>query len=400
MSILGFLMAIAAAEHGGQIVVVGKNLGSIYRNFFKAIEESPGLEPFKGSVVYRQGSPTAWIMGREVHVIGANDARAESKIRGMTILLVYVDEVTVLPEEFFKQLQARMSLDDSRMLATTNPDSPAHWLKTDFLDRLRVLPDWRRYHFVMSDNPSLSAKTMARLRAQYTGLWFKRFILGQWVSAEGAIFDMWDADKHVVPWASLPPMQSLLSVGTDFGTNHPSTGLMLGLSRERINNEMRSRLYLVDEWRVDKRTNHRQLAPSEQAASFRDWIDGEHLPYETHLKPRFIFHDPAAAHWNAELRQAQVHPTPEKATNNVPYGLSMMSRLLIEEKLVVSDRCQGLIKEMPGYAWDSKKAAQGLDEPVKVNDDFIDGGRYAIASVEQFWQNEIDWPLGLLELAA
>ncbi|MBD8219670.1 hypothetical protein IFU40_13610 [Microbacterium sp. CFBP 13617] len=133
VSVLAFLIAIANLDDesatGGQLVVIGKNLGSIYRNFFRTIEDSPGLRAFRGAVSYRQNAPTAHIFGREVQVIGVNDGRAESKIRGMTILYVYVDEATVIDETAFKQTLNRMSLDESKLFATTNPDSPAHWLK-------------------------------------------------------------------------------------------------------------------------------------------------------------------------------------------------------------------------------------------------------------------------------
>src|SRR5690606_36732831 len=97
VSVLGFLLHVASidGELDGQIVIIGKNLGSIYRNFFQTIETSPGLRAFKGAVHYKQNAPTANIFGRDVQVIGINDARAESKIRGMTILAVYVDEATI-----------------------------------------------------------------------------------------------------------------------------------------------------------------------------------------------------------------------------------------------------------------------------------------------------------------
>lgn len=398
VSILGFLLAVAAAGHGGEIVVTGRSIGSIYRNVFKAIEEAPGLAPFKGSVSYRQGAPSAQVMGREVHVIGANDSRAETKIRGMTILLVYVDELTVLPEEYFKQLLARMSLADSRMLATTNPDSPAHWLKTGVLNRLRELKDWRRFHFVMDDNPSLTTAVKERLKAQYTGLWFKRFIEGAWVSAEGAIFDMWDHAKHVIPHAQLPPMQELLAVGVDFGTNNPSTGLLLGRSREVINGRPYSRLVFVDEWRYEgKQQMTGTLSPSQQATLFKTWLhDTPHLPEGNPglaMKPRFVVVDPAASHFSRELNEVGITTWP--GMNAVSYGIGLMASLLSERKLVVSDRCKGFITEAPGYSWDEKAVKEGKDVPVKVADHSLDGGRYAITTTEDFWSNTLDWPVAL-----
>ncbi|BDM74937.1 hypothetical protein HEK616_84240 (plasmid) [Streptomyces nigrescens] len=57
----------------------------------------------------------------------------------MTAALAYADEVTLLPAAFFRQLLARLSVPGARLIGTTNPDSPRHWLRTDCLDRAASL---------------------------------------------------------------------------------------------------------------------------------------------------------------------------------------------------------------------------------------------------------------------
>jgi hypothetical protein len=57
-------------------------------------------------------------------VIGANDIKAENKIRGMTCAGAYVDEATLLPEVFWEMLRTRMRVVGARAYASTNPDSP------------------------------------------------------------------------------------------------------------------------------------------------------------------------------------------------------------------------------------------------------------------------------------
>ncbi|MFB9283154.1 PBSX family phage terminase large subunit [Pseudoclavibacter helvolus] len=391
-SILAFLAFVFLAPREGEIVIVGKNRDSIFRNFFQPIENAPALAQFKGVVSYRNGAATGYILGRLVHVVGANDARSESKIRGMTVAAAYVDEVTVIPHEFFMQLLGRMSVTGARLFGTTNPDSPAHWLKRDFLDKLKGLPHWRAFHFVMSDNPSLTPDYVEARRREYTGLWRKRFIEGRWVAAEGAIFDMFDSSMHVVPWKSLPPMQRLLGVGVDFGTNNPSTGVLLGQSREKVGNRYRSRLYLLDEWGYDsKESTAGTLSPSQQAGLFKSWLHDTHLPYETALRPEFVIVDPAAPHFQKELNLEGISTS--GGLNDVSWGLSMMASLFSEQQLVVSDRCDRLIKELPGYAWDPKKAKEGLDVPVKVADHWIDASRYVVATTENLWRPGLDWQL-------
>lgn len=98
------------------------------------------------------------ILGRVVHLIGASDARSEGRLRGLTASVAYADEITLLPEPFFVQLLARLSVPGAILLGTTNPDGPRHWLKAQYLDRQHEL-DLRSWHFQLADNPALSPST-------------------------------------------------------------------------------------------------------------------------------------------------------------------------------------------------------------------------------------------------
>lgn len=377
VSILAFLMFLAVCPNGGELVIVGRNLGSIYRNFFRTIETSAGLRAFKAGVHYKQNAPKAIIFGREVQVIGLNDVRAEEKIRGMTIQAVYVDELTVILEQTFKQIQNRMSLATSRMFATTNPDSPAHWFKTEYIDTLHERKDWRRFHFVMDDNPSLSPEVKQRLASQYKGLWYKRFILGLWVAAEGAIYDMWDPDQLVIPWDDLPEMRQLLSVGVDYGTTNATAALALGLG---IDNN----LYLVDEWRIDKANRQQNWTDAELAAGLAAWLPQPHTPHgDTH--PKFVLVDPSAASFKAQLYHDKLRNVRD-ADNDVAYGIRTMASLFGSRRLLVADKCKGFINEAPGYSWDPKATEKGQDKPIKTADHSLDGARYAVTTTEALWR--------------
>src|SRR5699024_12407433 len=94
-----------------------------------------------------------------------------SRIRGMTVVAAYIDEVTVIPEEFFKQMLARMSAPGAQLFGTTNPDAPMHWLKQNYLDRLDELPDWRYFQFQLDDNPALRSEER-RVGKECRSLWW------------------------------------------------------------------------------------------------------------------------------------------------------------------------------------------------------------------------------------
>lgn len=379
-SLLRWLIYVAAAPRGGQLVVVGRTRDSIARNVFAPLQDPSLFGPIAEHVHYTPGAPTARILDRTVYVLGASDAKAEKVLRGLTCCGAYVDELTVIAEDFFVQLLGRMSVPGAQLFATTNPDSPAHWLRRRYLDRLDQLPDWRSFVFTLDDNPALAESYKANIRREYTGLWFRRFVRGEWVAAEGAVFDMWNPVEHVIPWADLPDMARLLAVGVDYGTTNPTAAVLLGEGVDR-------RLYLVDEWRHDPAHARARLTDSQLSAGLRDWLALGHLPRATGLRPQWIVADPSAASFRVQLHNDGV--TTAAADNDVAYGIRVVSSLLAEHRLRVADRCRGFIAEAPGYSWDDTATAKGDDKPIKVADHSLDAGRYAITTTENLWRSTL-----------
>lgn len=390
--ILRFLIGVPTARQG-RIVILGRTRESIYRNVFEPMMERELYGDISEHVKYTLGAPTAKILGRVVHVIGANDKQAEDKIRGMTVALCLVDEITVIPEGAFKMMLSRLTAPNAQLFGSTNPDSPGHWLKRDYLDRLDELPNWRSWHFVLDDNISLSDEVKANLRANYTGLWYRRFILGEWVAAEGAIYDMFDPAPgmgFVVPWETLPEMRELVSVGVDYGTTNPTAALLLGISAEHDGlGRPTPRMFLIDEYRHDSKLTEQKLTDAQLSRELVKWLNENHLPSSTRSKlvPRYTILDPSAASLRVQMNQDGVPTT--QADNEVLYGIRTMASLLSEKKLLVSDRCKGFISEATGYSWDPKATLKGEEKPLKVADHSLDAARYAVVTTENIWRQHI-----------
>ena len=87
--------------------------------------------------------------------------------------------------------------------------------------------DLARFSFRLADNPHLPPAYVASLRQEFTGLWRKRFIDGLWVIAEGACYDMFDEDRHVVDVC--PVIKRWLCCSIDYGTRNPFDALLIGL---------------------------------------------------------------------------------------------------------------------------------------------------------------------------
>jgi PBSX family phage terminase large subunit len=391
-SLLAFLIALAAAPEQGLVLICGKTLQSIERNIIEPLQDKALFGPLAAQVHHTRGANTAVILGRTVWLIGANDAKAEGKIQGLTACLAYVDEATLMPQGFWTMLLGRLSVPGARLLATTNPNGPAHWLRKDYILRTGEL-NLAHWHFTLDDNPALDPDYVASLRAEYVGLWHRRYILGEWCLAEGAVYDMWDPERHVVTDAQMPRIDRWIGVGVDYGTTNPFAALLLGLGAPE--HDGRQRLYLAREWRHDSRLARRSLTDVEYSQKVRTWLTTMPIP-DTDLRgvqPEYLVIDPSAASFRQQMYRDGWPSTP--ANNNVLDRIRLTSSLLAADALRVHESCTGLINEFPGYSWDPDLAEKGEDAPIKADDHSLDGEGYIVLTTQAAWR-----PYVPLEIAA
>lgn len=343
----------------GNLVIIGRTNDTIKRNIIDEILNLPGVRAY-----YYPGKRELHMEGRIIYCIGANDERSESKIRGPTFSGAYVDEATLIPESFFKMLLSRLSRDGSYLIATTNPDSPFHWLKKDFIDREDEL-SLKVFNFKMSDNPSLTDDYINALKKEYKGLWYKRFIDGEWCLAEGAVYDFFDEGIHLIDQP--PTYAKYYIVGIDYGTTNPCAFVLLG-----FNDDVPTKIWVEKEYYFDSKKEGFQKTDAEYASDFIDFISD--YPIKT------VYIDPSAASFKVELRRRLPQLIQKDAVNDVLNGIRVVALRLATGDLKINRKCYNLIKEFQSYVWDAKKATRGIDEPVKAFDHLLDALRYAIYS--------------------
>lgn len=340
--------------------MVGKTERTLKRNILDPMEQILGTKRFR----YNRGLGEVHVGKRRIYVAGANDERAETKIRGMTLAGAYGDELTLWPESFFKMLLSRLSVPGAKFFGTTNPDSPFHWLKTDYLDTEGL--DLKSWHFELEDNLNLDPAYVEALKREYTGLWYKRFISGLWVLAEGAVYDMWDEDKHVITDSDLPTRFDRHLVGVDYGTSNPTVFLLFGQVGDAI--------YQLDEYYYDSKQAGRQKTDSEYSEDFQNFVP-------KHIRPSSIEVDPSAASFIVQLRSDKVTGVQE-ADNTVLDGIRRVAARLDTSRILVHERCKHTRQEYASYVWDPKKQFKGEDAPLKQFDHCMDATRYVVNRVE------------------
>ena len=372
-SLVSFLIGIADAPESGLILACGRTLPTIERNMITPLQDPTLFGGFAKHVHHVRGSSTAKILGKTVHLIGAPNALAEGKLRGLTAYLIAIDEATLIPEEFIVQAMARMSVPGSRMVLTTNPSGPRHWLRQKYLLResdpnLRL----RQWHFTLEDNTKLDPEIISNIKAAMTGVFYQRNVLGRWVQAEGAVYQAFDETKHIVRGA-LPNMWWLPALGVDVGSTNPFHAVMLGVTQDR-------RLIVTREWRHDSRATGRIMTNAEYSVALRRWLPPD--------QPQWVVVDPAAADFRQTLIRDGVK-TVMPGDNSVVDGIQLVSSLFSTDRLVIHESCKELLDEIPGYVWDEKAAEKGEDKPIKEADHGLDALRYSIKSSRVQWQKAV-----------
>lgn len=333
-------------------LMCGKSLTTLKRNCLIPLEAMFGQSNFSFSTSAKE----AYLFGRRILLEGANDARSEGKIRGLTLQGAYCDELTLFPKDFFVMLLSRLRVPGAKLIATTNPDSPQHWIKREYIDRMAEL-DMLTMRFLLEDNTTLDPQYVAAVKAEYTGVFYHRFILGEWCVAEGLIYPMFDKAVHV---KSLPHPQGEWYVSVDYGTlNAFSAGLWCYDG---------TTAYRVAEYYYSGREQKRQRTNTQYLQSIQQLTAGKSISA--------VIVDPSAASFIAELRQAGF--LVRKGKNDVVEGIRRTAAALEQGKLLFSPDCKNSFREFALYRWDESSSQ---DRPIKENDHAMDDIRYFVSTI-------------------
>ncbi|HBD85949.1 MAG TPA: PBSX family phage terminase large subunit [Clostridiales bacterium] len=293
------------------------------------------------------------------YLFGGGDESSAAHIQGITFAGVLLDEAALMPRSFVEQACARCSVEGSRFWFNCNPEGPYHWFYTEWIQKAEE-KNALYVRFRMEDNPALSRRMIARYRRLYSGIFYRRFILGEWVAAEGLVYDFFDES-----YAGQPPRGELegWAVSCDYGTANPASFGLWGL-REGV-------WYRLREYYYDSRKAGRQKTDAEYVADLLGLLEGK--------RPRFVVVDPSAASFIEALRREGLPVI--KADNDVLTGIRVTADMLRTGRLVICKDCGDAIREFSLYQWAGK--APGRDVPVKRDDHAMDDIRYFAMAVSR-----------------
>ena len=361
---------------GGDLIMTGKTNGTLYRNIIRPMAELLGDDMY-----YHQelDSRVIDLWGKKIYCFGANDERSEGKIRGMTVAGGYGDEITLWPESYFMMMMSRMSVRNAKFFGSTNPDNPKHWLKS-LINRKNDL-DMNVFHWPLDANMEknggyLPDEFVENLKKEYVGLWYRRFILGEWCVAEGAIYDFFDELLHVI---SKHPPARYHCVSIDYGTGNPTSFGLYGFNPHTTPKVWRERGYW---W--DSKKEGRQKTDIEYSKDLKSFLRT--------TKPRKIIVDPSAASFKLQLKKDGFFGVTD-ANNEVLDGIRTQARMLQSHEYAIVNHSsnQPCIDEYYGYVWDDKASKRGEDKPLKEGDHTKDDERYLLHTL--FGEEHINYGL-------
>ena len=350
-----------------QFLMVGKTITTLKRNCLVLLEELIG-----DNITYSISQKKAVIFGRTVWLEGANDERSESKIRGMTLMGVYVDELTQIPQDFYLMALSRLSEKGAVFLATTNPDHPKHYVKTEIIDNDKL--DKQVIKFLLDDNIFLDETYKENLKKEYTGVYYSRFINGDFVRAEGVVFRDFaeNVDKYIIDRKDVPKDLRSFSVGFDIGGNLSNYALVAS-AVDRQNN-----VYVLKAEEILPQ----DLRPADVENAAKDFISSIEKEYGIRANNcyvddayytiinglndwRYIFDNAACIKSSMPLQDRPL----------------MLSKLMAQGKFkLVKGECEPLIEQLQNAVYDPKSEKAVILDDCTINIDCIDGLFYSIAN--------------------
>lgn len=356
---ISFILWSLSAFSGRDFAICGKTVRGVRRNVVSPLLGT--LRELGFSVREKLSANLIEIecdgVKNSYYLFGGRDESSAALIQGITLAGVLFDEVALMPRSFVEQAIARCSVSGSKFWFNCNPEHPGHWFYREWILKRRE-KNALYLHFRMEDNPSLSKKMLERYKSLYSGAFYRRFVEGKWVAAQGTVYPFMTEEMFLdAPQCDFEDY----AVSIDYGTVNPASFGLWGL--------LRGIWYRIDEYYFDSRKQGYQRTDEEHYRELERLCRGKRISAVTV--------DPSAASFIEVIRRhGKFSVTP--ARNNVLDGIRQTAAALKDKRIVVCRNCTDTIREFSLYRWNESSAN---DVPIKENDHAMDDIRYFVATI-------------------
>lgn len=366
ISLLKFaICCVAISPKGSEFIMIAKTLTTLKRNCLNPLMELVGSNNFAYSISNKE----AKLFGRKVYLEGANDEASEQKIRGMTLDGAYCDEITLYPQSFVQMLLSRLSKENAKLYATCNPDNPDHYIKTDYIDNDNL--DRKVWNFLITDNAFLPKKYIENIMQEYSGVFYQRFILGQWVRAEGLVYGKFANNTNDYLLEDDFNYNNIITanIGVDFGGNGSATTFVCTGFTKRFE-------YAII---LEAERHEEELSPDILDKLYVDFVQ---RCTQTYGKAMPTYADSAEQILMRGLRntarlnglRTDIHNAKKTA---ILGRIQLVNKLINTKRLKINKRCTTVIKALQTAIWNKKKNDERLDDGT-TDIDTLDAMEYSI----------------------
>lgn len=356
---LSFVVWAMTRYNGQNFAMCGKTIGSFRRNVLAGLKTMVRARGYTLSdkrsdnlVVISRGEVTNYF-----YIFGGKDERSQDLIQGITLAGVLFDEVALMPQSFVNQATGRCSVDGSKYWFNCNPDNPQHFFRKEWVQMCRE-KRLLYLHFTMDDNLSLSEQVKARYRAMYSGVFFKRYILGQWVAADGLCYQQF-ADNPA-KWLKDEAEKDIqfISVGVDFGGTMSKTVFVATAFHGGF-----AKIGVIKDYKLDgpKGTIDADRLNNEFVRFVRE------LQKEYNAPIRYAFCDSAEQYLIAGMKKAVRDAGLPMQVGDCDKGrivdrIVCLNTLLNTDRVYILRSCGHVSDAVRSAMWDAKAAEKGIDK--------------------------------------
>ena len=377
--IIGFLTWSQEMFSGQSFILAGKTMGALKKNVVRPMQQI--LEAWGWSYTYiRSGTDARIEIGSNTYYLyGANTEASQDALQGLTAAGAYADEAALFPQSFIDQMIGRCSVDGWKVWMNCNPEGPHAYIKEEFIDKAKEKKVYR-LHFMMDDNLTLSAQRKEAYKRSWSpgSVFYKRFILGLWVAADGLIYHQFadNVKQYLIDENWLKENEIIYAtIGVDFGgTKSAHSFTLTGFTRGY------KQVVVLDEYYYKKRINPKQLQDD-----FIDFVKRAKQKYKVYE----AYCDSAEQTLIAGLEMACVQAHVGIEIKNAIKGsindrIAFYNSLIAQNRWKVMKHCKHIISAFENACYDDKKKNMDvrLDDGLR-NVDSLDSTEYSTESIQE-----------------
>lgn len=380
MSIAFILWAMSEFKNKN-FIIASKSVTSAERNIIKPLMNIKYLHK-QFDIAYFTSTHTLKVTrGRNTqyfYVFGGKDEASYQTVQGITSAGAFLDEVVLMPESFVNQVLARCSVPRSKYWFSCNPESPNHWFKKEWVNKAEQ-KNVKYIHFTMKDNPSLTDEIVQRYENMYDGVFYQRYILGQWVRAEGIIYTKFADNMERYLIDQVPDNLILINVGVDFGGNKSGTTFVATGFTPHLKN-----IVVLEAERIEE-----ELSPETLDKKFSTFAKIVYEKYDKLFTTRCDNAEPVL------IRGLKNIAIKDRLKTNIKKALKkpIKDRIELVQRLLGTDRIKmlrhttvPLQKGLSQAVWSEKKEGIRLDDGTS-DIDILDAFEY---SIEEYLENLVE----------